>query len=288
MYPTSLSLKSFTCIGALLGMSVIGACDDAPTDGPDTTDTQRCEMAPMVVALPAPEGGEEDSSLSLAGRIVDSDGNPVEGAFVQACCAAICLASNTGADGSYSFAEGVRTDMYKIGVGGFKTGHMSFNYYQDPVTQPNLAVAVTAYDKPSTAAPLPKETGGTVTLADGELVLTAPAGIKYDIGEPAELTAVKVPQAELPPYDFDLTTCSSDPVVAYIINPLKTKLEEGSFEVTAKIGASPGAKYGIWVVDANAALVHKEATATADANGDVIKDAGSTLRHLDTIIFVPE
>jgi len=295
---------------SLVALPLLGAgCDDAETSpvtadatgdatssgdgtsGPETTTgpiSVSCDMAPVVTERPIPADDAPEEGLTLSGRLVDSTGAPAAGVFVLACTGTLCLNGETAADGTYSFTSQVRTEKHKMQVNGFIKGYMSFNFFQDPATDPALGTDVVVFDRPNSASPLPKETGGTAELAGGELVIVAPAGIKYDIGEPNELTAIKVPIDQLPPYDFDPTTCSTNPSVAYYINPLKTKLQEGTFQVTAKIGASPGAKYGIWVVDANTAEVHKEATGTADANGDVVQDAGTTLRHLDALIFVPE
>jgi len=244
-----------------------------------------CAMAPTFneASWPTPVPG----SYSISGTVVDPAGAPISGATVLAASEMLALADSTDGTGGYSI-DGVPGQPGRVFVSGFINGFMELNAYQDPQATPALLKAIVLPQLPPNGSPLPADTGGTVTLAGGDLVITAPAGIDYDIGQPEELRGARLSEQELPPLELDLSACSDQPLVGFLVNPLRTRLDSGAFEVTAKLGAVPGSAWSIWVVDHQTATLRKEALGVADANGDVVVDPSTPLRHLDLLIYVAD
>jgi len=269
-----------------LALALVACGGDGEPVNPDTAvaDTGTPDMG-------APEVVEPECCGSVQGTVVNTDGDFLVGAYVLVCNADFCVSGETDTEGNYDVGDLTLVD-YKIKVQGSQLGYANMLFFQalgikGAVQAPRDLVVVSA---PEAMTPWTPEEGGTVTLAEGQLELTAAAGdLKYPLGFAKEVLAVPVPADALPPYDQEPWKGAEDGTVAFHINPVGVVTLSGVIEARVKDAqAAAGTVYGVWTVDDHTAHVERVGTATADSAGDIVVDESAAITMLSTLLFIPE
>lgn len=267
---------------------------DAQGDGSVASDA-----AGQDVAAPDPTG--DPMSGGAKGRVVRLDtGQPVVGIKVLACSAEACLQAKTLDDGTYTVG--------KLAAGPHKM--QALGSLPDPVTglmTPkyvtlvwNQEIELGFYDTAprDILVPLLPETpegtwdpavGGSITLADGALRLTAEAGtFDFPVGTFIyDMWAVSVQAADLPPFDIEPWVGHEAGTLAFYVNPYHVEATEPVQAELLGTGAAVGAVYDLYYPDGVVGLLQHAGTATVNAAGIVASDPDSTLLEISTLVAVP-
>jgi hypothetical protein len=272
------------CLCTLLALWL--GCSDSSqnsTTAPDDVSTD----VPIRTADTAPP----PVTGSVQGRLVSTSDAPIAGAYVLVCNAAECVSGETNADGKYDVVD-LDLGPYKVQALVSGGGFVDMDYHQEVVSaEPTVAekdiVAVDAVEDPIA---WPKDTAGDVVVAAGALRLTAlPDDLKYPLGLEQVVHAAPVDAQILPPYDETPWVGKEAQTLAFHINPVGLKTKETAFTFAVLgAGAAEGTQYDVWAVDSDWGKVHPVGTATANANDEIVSDAGGTLMELTTLILAPK
>lgn len=268
--------------GLWLGVGlVVAGCGDSG-DG-ETVSSVPCEPA-------ADERG--NPYACIAGALESPNGEPVVGVRVSACTLETCIIGNTAADGTY-LVQRLPVEPHKVEILGAAKGYMTLAFFQD-VKPGELARASHTVVLPrvtNAAVPLTAAAGGTATVADGKLVLSAKAGIlRYPIGTPEEemlVEAVAVPLDELVPYDIEPWDGKEDEAMAFLVNPFPLTASESVGLTVKGVGAPANALYRLYAANATTGELEEAGVLAADTSGDLVLQPGGSLTQLTTLVIVP-
>ena len=151
--------------------------DTAPVDAV-TADTTADSDAAISDTPCAVTTGPDGAPVScIAGRLVDRDGAPVVGVKVSACTLTTCIIGQSVADGRYTVTK-LPVEPHKVEILGEVKGYATFVFHQ-PTRAGVLSTApwdIVLPLKTDDATPwLPAE-GGTASLLDGAIAVTAAPG----------------------------------------------------------------------------------------------------------------
>lgn len=136
----------------------------------------------------------------------------------------------------------------------------------------------------------PKDTGGTVVIADGMLELTAgPDEIRWPLGTvDFDVQAAVVAVEDIPPYNEQPWVGREDGTVGFAIVPFDL-LGKAPVEARVLTGVTKpaGTKYDVYHSDPLDGRLELAGTATVDADGVLATDEDCDLRDLTFILFVP-
>ena len=126
-----------------------------------------------------------------------------------------------------------------------------------------------------------------VTLAEGTLELTAPAGaLDYPIGLAQEVTATRVAAEHLPPYDVEPWIDFEDLTVAFHINPVGVECEEDiTFRVLGE-AFKVDTTFDVWSVHDTQGVLELVGSASVDEGGAIVSAEGLPLRTLTTLLLI--
>lgn len=261
-------------------LAALGACGDGGSDSP----------ASVPCDPPADDRGQPFACIG--GALTSQGGEPVAGVRISACTLETCIVGQTGADGTYT-VQRLPVTPHKVEVLGVAKGYMTVAYYQD-VLPGELA-------RPERAVVLPRTTnagvswtaaaGGTATVADGKLVLSArPNTLLYPIGTPEEemlVEAVQVSLDELVPYDSEPWKGKESKSLAFILNPFPLKASESVGLTVKGVGAAANSLFTVYAADATTGELVQSGILAADASGDLVLQPGASLKTLTTLVIVP-
>lgn len=287
--------------GSLLLASSCGDSSDSPADTTDATSEVAADVADTTgetsadvpvsnVPCDPPTDNTGAPVACVGGRLVDETGAPVANLAIGACTLDVCIRSNTNADGRYTIGR-LTVNSQKMLVFGVAKGYAQMIYYQD-VTPGVLATAPHDVVLHKLAAPdvdWLAATGGTVTLANGNLELTAAADtLLYPIGAEEKVAALEIDVADLPPFDIEPWAGHEEHTRAFIVNPYPL---HASAPVTVRVlgatGTAAGDKFRVYAAHSVKGMLEDKGVATADGNGAIALTDG-TLTDLTTIVVVPE
>ena len=166
---------------------------------------------------------------SIAGRIVNRAGESLEGLKILACSSSLCMTADTDANGEYLVTD-MNIEPRHVQVTDLTDTYMGVLFYQDVI--PNELNVLSRYvvlpNLSGAPSSLPMATGGTVTLANGALELTAPANaIEYPFGYDGEvIQAERLEGDEIPPYDIEPWMSRKADSFAFAFYPQNTKASE--------------------------------------------------------------
>lgn len=228
----------------------------------------------------------------IAGAVTSEAGEPVAGVKIAACTSETCIISTTLADGTYN-VQRLPVEPHKVEVFGVMKGFMTLAFFQD-VMPGELARASRTLILPrqtnDAVAWLPAN-GGTVELADGQLVFDAePGTLRYLVGTPeAEMLveAVEVPVRNLVPYDTEPWKGKESKSMAFVVNPFPLTAS-ASVDLTIKgASATANALYTLYAAHSTTGELEEAGILVGAANGDLVLQPGATLTHLTTLVVVP-
>jgi hypothetical protein len=229
---------------------------------------------------------------SIAGRVVNRSGASVEGLKVLACSASLCMTADTDANGEYLFTD-MSIAPRHVQITDLTDTYMGLLYYQDVIANELNVLSRFVVLPGLTGAPtsLPVATGGTVTLANGALELTAPAdAIEYPFGYNDEVIQSEMLSGEeIPPFDVEPWMLFKADSLAFAFFPANTTSTKNvSFKVTQGITQPEGTKYFIWTADFSHGTLHEVGTATVNADGHLVTDPDAAVRDLTAIVLIPD
>jgi hypothetical protein len=230
----------------------------------------------------------------VEGRIIDAAGDPLGERPITCCDENECLSGVTDIDGHYRFS-GLPYPPRKMEVIS-PDGVMDVIFVQE-VGEFREPVEVSAPSRTDSAQPWPVAVGGTVSLANGALRLTAsPDTLTYDVGIEQTVIAESVHLSALPPYSLG---AGGTPAwrtnnafgAAFIINPVKIKatssIHMGVVEEIAGLDASEvGAQFDVYAVDPDTAIANKVGIALRDQSGVISSDAMTMLTDASVLIVL--
>lgn len=229
---------------------------------------------------------------ATAGRLITADGRPIDGVQVLCCSSETCLMDSTDADGVYLHVGIDPTHRYKIQVTDPTKQYSDLIYFQ-PYVVDTLSVMETDVIVHALNADLvdwPADTGGDVTLAAGELTLTAAPGVlEYPLGKPQTIQAERVPVEHLPPYDPAPWSSAAAEALAYVFTPATVEATAPvSLRITLADPLPEGVTYTLWSVDSHTGGMVAAGTATATADGELVAEDTSTLTYFSTLVLFPD
>ncbi|MFO0744102.1 MAG: hypothetical protein U1F43_00315 [Myxococcota bacterium] len=228
------------------------------------------------------------------GTLVDTKGKPLSGVKVSACTDVECIRADTAADGTYDI-QGLQVAAHHIEVLGDPKGVATMVWWQavpagvqsrlkEPVVLQPLAGI--------TKVPWLPDDGGTVTLADGRLELTAePGTLKYAAGTVAAdkaVLAIELDIDDIPPYDIEPWKGKESKSMAFVVNPFPLKASAPiKVKVLGETGVAAGTPYTLYVADPVFGNLERAGILTADGSGALVSESGMTLQDLTTLVIVP-
>jgi len=271
----------------VLGLAVMGC--DSESDGPAATDT----TASGEVSMFCSGGGRDSAQACTRGSLLGSDGAPVVGVRVTACTAATCITGTSDASGHFDIT-GLPVEPHKLEVLGFIKGFYSAVYFVDMIggtfVEPMAPIRLHPLPDTMVTGFVP-ETGGTLTLAGGDLEIVAPpSGLTFPIGTAAEgAEATSVDLATLPDYDINPWVGREAGAFAYIIHPFPLK-SDGTVAVglRAPAGVTEAASYRLYTVHTSTARIEDAGLLARDVDGLWRVEDPSALHHVSILIAVPE
>jgi len=261
--------------------------EDAAEPAPQTTPDAGAEVpGDKLSGVEVPEG-----EAATAGRLVDTAGAPIEGLRVLCCSSETCLIDTTDADGVYLHIGIVPTHRYKMQVTDAGGTYSDLIYYQpyvvDQLSVMEVDVIVPVIESEYTD--WPAETGGTVTLAGGELELTAaPGALDYPLGKPEQLLAERVPAAQLPPYVPAPWAGLEEGAIAYVFTPATVEVESpAALRIILPEAPAEGTNYALWNADSHTGDMVAAGNASVDAEGAIVTGDASGIGYFSTLVLVP-
>lgn len=192
------------------------------------------------------EGGARGQVVGCAeGALVDPEGAPVVGVRVAACTAATCITGTTDAGGRFAI-QGLPVAPHKFEALAVPRGFLATVFFVDVtggrMVGPSRPVVLPRLPDPVAFDP---EAGGTVTLADGDVILeAAPGALGFPIGTAGGgLSATVIPGAALPDYDLRPWDGREGETFAVAFHPFPLKAEGA---VAIAIRAPDAAGEGPW------------------------------------------
>ena len=259
-------------VGTMGGTSGSGGAPDAPPGD-------------KLSGVEVPAG-----EAATAGRLVDGEGAPIEGLRVLCCSSETCLIDTTDADGVYLHIGIDPTHRYKIQVTDAGTNYSDLLYYQPYAVDALSIMDTDVIVPPLSAAQVdwPADTGGEVSLAGGELKLTAEAGaLDYPLGKPKTIQAERVPVDHLPPYD-PAPWGDTPGALAYVFTPATVEITTpAALEITLAEPLTEGTVYAMWTADSHTGDMVAAGTATVDADGALVATDSSEIAYFSTLVLFP-
>jgi hypothetical protein len=229
---------------------------------------------------------------SVAGRLVRPGGQPIEGLRMLVCTAAICYWDDTDSDGRF-LVTALTLEPLKMQTGDPNGAHLDLVFYHSLETTEisELPGHVTVPLREGEAVPWSDE-GGTVTLADGQLVLDAAAGaLTYPFGTLQEaVRAMRIEGTDLPPYDWAPWEGREEETFAFVVNPVGIEAEPSATVRVHGVSDAPCSVYRIWSVTSKSGGLTYAGTATVVDTDDglaLVSDPDATIEGLTTLIFTP-
>ncbi len=270
-----------------LGVLALCGCDDGgggPAAG-DATDT------PSATPCERPATANREPLACVTGRLVDVDGQPLEGLKVSACTSSSCIAGQTGPDGVYKIG-GLPVEPHKLEILARIRGYATMIFAQ-PVAAGVYAEAPRDIVVPAleaAAAAWPPDAGGAVSVAGGMLELSAAAGtLKYPLGTVnKEVYGVEIAASDLPPFDIEPWVGKEAGTRAFILNPFPMRATASvGMRVLGADGVAAGTPYTVYTAGHLDAHLEQAGVATSDGAGSIVLEPGANLTTLTTIIVVP-
>ena len=238
----------------------------------------------------APESQDNGAAYAcVAGAIIDGDGAPLAGFRVSACTLETCIVGNTDEAGRYNIQR-LPVEPHKMEVFGENHGYATMIFYQEVTPResvlPTRDVVMVPIEE--TTAPWPPKEGGTVTIADGRLTLTAaPDVLDYPFGADKTVRAAMYPADKLPPYNITPWDGREADTLAFVVNPIGISTTASIDVVVHGVDASPGQLYRVFNADGIHAVLTEVGTASVTSEGDLVLEPGAKVQSLSMIIFVP-
>ncbi|MBL91421.1 MAG: hypothetical protein CMH56_06355 [Myxococcales bacterium] len=228
---------------------------------------------------------------SIAGKVVNANGDALANLRVLACTASLCMSGETNATGEYLF-ENISVEPMKMEVTDPDDTYLSLLFYQmvyaDQLSVLSRDVVMPAVtDEPSS---LSEANGGTALVAGGALEITVGAGaLDYPFGRDDDIIqAERLSGSQIPPYDIEPFLAHPDDSFMFALAPHGTKSSEAvTFKVTSGITQPEGAIYNVYGVTDKATL-KASGTATVDSSGHLISDTGGSWMDLTGLVLVPD
>jgi hypothetical protein len=277
---------SFGFAVGLLGSTLVSACEaDAP--GPAADVAVGVDAASERAAC---EGGARGQVVGCAeGALVDSEGAPVVGVRVAACTAATCITGTSDAAGRFAI-QGLPVAPHKFEALAVPKGFLATVFFADVtggrMVGPGRPVVLPRLPEPVAFNPA---AGGTVTLADGAVVLeAAPGALGFPIGT-AEggIAATFISGASLPDYDLHPWGGREAETFAVAFHPFPLKAE-GS--VVIALAPPDGVGDGPWdlhAVNGSSARITRVGPLEPGDDGLLRLEEPATLVDLTVLVAVP-
>ncbi len=245
--------------------------------------------------MPIGRGGDVGAPslppASVAGRVVNEEGEPLVDQRILCCSHSICYSGATDTDGRYLIGDIDPADVYKMQAADPMQIYSGLYYYQEIISGElsELDRDVILPRRLSETAPWSVEDGGSVTLANGALELIAEAGtLEFPIGLEEELSGDRLSGSILPPYTEEPWSGRIEQIIAFTFNPgpISAARPVRMRVSTDDVGA-PGTQWRIYSINPDTAAPDDVGTGTVDADGVLVSDDESALLHMLTIILVP-
>ena len=235
--------------------------------------------------VPPPEG-------SVAGRVVNEEGEPLADLRVLCCSHSICYTESTDAEGRY-LIEGVAVDdVYKMQAADPMQVYSSLYYYQelraDEVSE--LPRDVILPRRASERVAWAAETGGPITLAAGSLeLIAAPGALEYPIGLEETISGDRISGTILPPYTAEPWAGRGEQLVVFTFTPAPVVSSEPvQLRVSGDDVGAEGSVWRIYSINPDTAAPDDVGTATVNAEGVLVSGEDAMLMNMLTIILAPE
>jgi hypothetical protein len=270
---------------------VVAGCDgDAAGDAP-AADVAAGADGGLAVRAACEGGGRGAATGCAEGQVVDASGAPVAGIRVAGCTPATCITGTTGPDGRFAI-QGLPVAPHKFEALAVAKGLFATVFFAD-VT----AGRMVGPTRPVVLHPLPAarasgfdpDAGGTLSLADGALVLEAgPGALGFPIGTASEgAAAAFIPVETLPEYDVAPWEGRAAGTFALVVHPFPLSLEAGvtlTLRPPAEAGAGP---WDLHVVNGSTGRLEAVGPLEADADGRLRLLDASRLRYATVLVAVP-
>jgi hypothetical protein len=280
--------------GALaLGAPLWAGCggDVEAGDVEASTDAGVSADAAAPLERAACEGGGRGSVKGCAeGWLVDEAGAPMAGVRVAACTPATCITGTTGADGRFAI-QGLPVEPHKFEALAVPQGRFATVFFAD-VTGGRMV----GPERPVVLHPLPEgrtafdpAAGGTLSLADGALVLeAAPGALSFPIGTAGEgAAAAAIPVETLPEYDAAPWAGREEGSFAVVVHPFPLKIA-GDVSVTLAPPADAGeGPWDLHAVNGSTGRIERAGALEADAEGRLRLASPATLPYVTVLVAVP-
>ena len=173
----------------------------------------------------------------ITGVVLDNDCAPLPDFKVLCCTDESCVPTDTQADGTF-YLGGIMNDVPRKG----RIVGVTHGYYDALIYLPVGGDELTIASKPIVLAPLgdyatlASESGGSATLAQGQVELTVAAGsMKYPLGHfTEELSAERVDTSLIGPFDVS-PWAESVGTMAFVFDPYDMKIEPTTPRFSAPI-----------------------------------------------------
>ncbi len=271
--------------------SLAAGCDaDGGGAGDVASDVVVAEVAPNERAA-CSGGGRGSASGCAEGQVVDADGRPVAGVRVAGCSSGACITGTSGDDGRFAI-QGLPVEPHKFEVLAVPKGFFATIFFADvtagrmvgptrPVVLPRLP--------DGRSEPFDPAAGGTLSLAEGALVLeAAPGALAFPIGAASEgATAAFVPVEDLPDYDVSPWVGHEVGAFALVVHPFPLKIEG---EVKVTLIPPSGAGAGPWdlhVVHGSSGRLERVGALEDDGAGGLRLADPAALGFATVLVAVP-
>lgn len=281
-------MRTLTIAGLLLAAPFWAAgCGDGSASVVDVDHFAGVVVAPDLAAM--------------AGRIVDSEGEPVPSIRVAACSKFECPFAETDAGGYFLHLD-IPAIPRRLEIFGQydQYGSVAFRREFDPGELVNVGdITLPLLQGP--AAPWDPREAGTIVMADGRIELTVapdkaddtgkhPKVLEYPFGTTDfDVQAGQVPGEKIPPFYNQPWAGKEADTLAFSIVPFDLfALKAVTARVLKGVTRPAGTVYDIYDVDPLTGLLLPAGTAKVDADGVLVSDKTSDLRDLTFFMFVPQ
>lgn len=227
-----------------------GSTDTDATDATDATDTT--DTGDYTVPTDDPTTDGVDRSAALGGRIVDADGNPIEGVRIRFCLSTVCRNGSSNAAGEILDSldnvgfDDVEVDQHAFEVrppledeGTIAVGYVPLVFETDQTRDVTITLPTLDPATPIPGASTQVEIGSGLFVTLGPSDLTPP--LFED--EATQVAGVQVGADDFPPVDFDGGTV----IAMWYLDPFDHVAEAGlPVSFTNSWGLAEGATYEVW------------------------------------------
>jgi hypothetical protein len=230
---------------------------------------------------------EEDQSTApsvLEGQVFSEVGTPLSGIRIIACNADSCTDCATDDNGSYILANLINGPwkMEAVDDSGLYMDLLFHQRAEDPLPIIQLPYA------DQNGLQWSAEEGGTLSMFNGGLQLTADPGSLSYPGEEVELKVSIIPVDKLPPYATTPWEGKEDQTLGVILNPTHlVSLTPVGVRLSVSWQVSEEMDYDIYTVDLATGMLQASGRAHMQPSGELWSAPDSTIFEPATMIFVP-